>query len=97
VVFSSKRLSPLLNRPFLSYVAPDGACSKPFVVPQKDPAMYENLLLTYTMPTLALGPVTIPERDLVAAIKDSRSHKLIMPPTMGGQAPEQMGSDTASH
>jgi hypothetical protein len=97
VVFSSKRLSPLLNRPFLSYVSPDGSCTKPFVVPQRDPAFYENLLRTYTMPTLATGPVTVPQRDLVAAVKNRSSPKLIMPPATNGLGPEQMASDPASH
>jgi hypothetical protein len=79
VVFSSKRISPLFNRPFLAHVAADGACSRPFLLPQADPQFYDGLLLTYTLPTLAKGPVPVPERALVAAIKDMSRPALVMP------------------
>jgi hypothetical protein len=79
VVFSSKRISPLFNRPFFAHVAADGTCSKPFLLPQADPHFYDGLLRTYTIPTLAIGPLTVPERDLVAAIKDPTALPLVMP------------------
>jgi hypothetical protein len=79
VVFSSKRLSPLFNRPFFAHVAADGTCSKPFLLPQADPHFYDGLLRTYTIPTLAIGPLTVPERGLVAAIKDATALPLVMP------------------
>jgi hypothetical protein len=79
VVFSSKRLSPLINRPHISYVGPDATCSKPFVLPQRDPEFYDSLLLTYTIPTLAIKPVTVPQRELIEAIKSDPKPKLIMP------------------
>ncbi len=81
VVFSSKRLSPLINRPYISYVGPDAACSKPFVLPQRDPEFYDSLLRTYTIPTLATKPVTVPQRELIHAIKSANKPKLIMPDT----------------
>src|SRR5260221_126752 len=34
VVFSSKRISPLFNRPHIAYVAADGHCGKPIILPQ---------------------------------------------------------------
>ncbi len=79
VVFSSKRLSPLINRPYISYVGPDAICSKPFVLPQRDPEFYDSLLRTYTMPTLAIKPITVPQRELIGAIKSANKAKLIMP------------------
>ncbi|HTL55707.1 MAG TPA: hypothetical protein VL361_08505 [Candidatus Limnocylindrales bacterium] len=79
VVFSSKRVSPLFNRPHISYVFPNGECSKAFIVPQKDPEFYDSLLKTYTIPTLAKGPITVPEWKLVDAIKHSGRRPLSMP------------------
>jgi hypothetical protein len=84
VVFSSKRLSPLINRPFIAYVGPDGTCGKPFVLPQRDPEFYDSLLLTYTIPTLAIKAVTVPQRELIDAIKSVNKPKLIMPTTPPG-------------
>jgi hypothetical protein len=87
VVFSSKRLSPLINRPHISYVGPDATCSKPFVLPQRDPEFYDSLLCTYTIPTLAIKPVTVPQRELIDAIKSANKPKLIMPTTQSGAVP----------
>ena len=69
MVFSSKRTSPLFNRPYLAHVSADGRCGKPFILPQGDPEYYDSQIKTYTIPTLATGPVTVPQRDLVQAIK----------------------------
>jgi hypothetical protein len=79
VVFSSKRISPLFNRPHIAYVGPDGHCGKPFILPQKDPEFYDSLLKTFTIPTLSKGPITVPEADLVDAIKHSARRPLTMP------------------
>lgn len=79
IVFSSKRLSPLINRPFMAYVASDGTCSKPFLLPQRDPEFYDTVLQTYTIPTLAIKPVTVPQRELIEAIKNADKSELIMP------------------
>ena len=79
VVFSSKRVSPLLNRPHFSYVSADGHCSKPFILPQEDPEFYDSLLKTFTIPTLAKGPITVPEWKLVDAIKHSERRSFTMP------------------
>jgi WD40 repeat protein len=79
VVFSSKRISPLFNRPHIAYVSPNGQCGKPFILPQEDPEFYDSLLKTFTIPTLAKGPITVPESDLVDAIKHSSRRPLKMP------------------
>jgi hypothetical protein len=79
VVFSSKRISPLFNRPHIAYVSPTGECGKPFILPQEDPEFYDSLLKTFTIPTLAKGPITVPESDLVYAIKHSGHRPLNMP------------------
>jgi hypothetical protein len=88
VVFSSKRASPLFNRPYLAYVSPEGKCGKPFIVPQRDPEYYDFLLRTYTIPTLAIGPVTVPERKLVETIMNTGSRLLGLPGEPTETSPE---------
>lgn len=79
VVFSSKRISPLFNRPFLAYVSPEGKCGKPFILPQRDPQYYDSLMRTYTKPTLAIGPVTVPQSKLIEAITSTGGASFAMP------------------
>jgi hypothetical protein len=87
-VFSSKRNSPLFNRPYLAYVAADGRCGKPFILPQRDPEYYDSQINTYTIPTLATGPVTVPQRDLVQAIKAGGKRALILPEARRSKQPQ---------
>ncbi len=58
-VFTSKRLDGLFARPFFSYLDEKGRASKPFVLPQKDPAFYHTFIKNYNIPELLRGPVTI--------------------------------------
>ncbi len=57
IVFSSKRRDGLCARPFFSYVDEDGEFSKPFVLPQKDPAFYQRFLKTYNIPEFVNGAI----------------------------------------
>jgi len=79
VVFSSKRGNPRLSRPWLAYVWPDGRTGKPFVTPQRDPTADDFNLLTYSNPTLATGPMTVPQKDLIRLIKDKTKPAFVMP------------------
>jgi len=81
-VFSSKREAPLFNRPYLAYIDTDGKCGKAFVLPQEDPGFYDAYLKTYTIPTLAKAPVSIPERQLIEAIVTPNDHPLVIPPVL---------------
>ncbi|MBN1561700.1 PD40 domain-containing protein [candidate division KSB1 bacterium] len=56
-VFSSKRKDGLCARPYFSYLDDDGRASKPFLLPQKNPAYYDTYLLNYNIPELIRGPV----------------------------------------
>jgi len=50
IVFSSRRIDGLYTRPFFAHVAADGTVSKPFLLPQKDPAYYMKLMKSYNIP-----------------------------------------------
>lgn len=62
-VFSSKRSNGFLARPYFCYFRPDGVISKPFVLPQKDPAFYDQYLKTYNVPELFRSKVDVDPRD----------------------------------
>ena len=68
LVFTSKRLSRLLSRPFFSHIDQTGQASKPFVLPQEEPLFYDTFLKNYNVPELITGPVTVAERDLFKAV-----------------------------
>jgi hypothetical protein len=62
-VFTSKRMDGLLGRPYFSRLDSAGVASKPFVLPQKDPAFYDTFLKTYNVPELAGGEIRVGPRD----------------------------------
>ena len=56
-VFSSRRDDGSYTRPYFAYIDECGNVSKPFVLPQKNPRMYESFLLSYNIPELVHGKV----------------------------------------
>jgi hypothetical protein len=65
IVFSSKRLNGLCTHPWFSFIDEDGKASKPFILPQKDPAFYSNFKDNYNRPELVKGKVTFNEQKLL--------------------------------
>jgi hypothetical protein len=68
IVFSSKRDNGVFARPYFNYIDPQGRASKPFVLPQEDPAFYDSCIQTFNAPELATGPVTVSRRAWADAI-----------------------------
>lgn len=56
--FASKRGDGQYGRPYLAYVDKEGKAYKPFVLPQKDPEYYNNMLKSYNIPELSATPVS---------------------------------------
>jgi Tol biopolymer transport system component len=81
LVFSSKRRDGLFTRSYFTYIDQQGRASKPFVLPQKDPAFYDSFHKTYTVPELLTEPVQVRERDLVAAVSSPKVIDVTMPLT----------------
>ncbi|HOW41760.1 MAG TPA: cytochrome C biosynthesis protein, partial [Bacteroidales bacterium] len=63
LVFSSKRMDGLTARPFFAYISSSGAACKPFVLPQKDPELYERFEKTYNRPELITGKIKTGPRN----------------------------------
>ncbi len=88
LVFSSKRLDGLFARPFFSHVDPAGRFSKPFLLPQRDPAYFDSCLETFNVPELIQSPITVAPADLArAATRPNRLLKPAVQPPAQGDAP----------
>ena len=73
MVFSSKRDTGIFTRLFITYIDEAGASSKPFILPQKDPAFYDSFLKLYNVPELITGPVKVNTGALIKAVRGSKS------------------------
>jgi len=70
IVFSSKRRDMDCARLYFSYIDTTGKAAKPFLLPQEDPAFYENFIKTYNVPEMIKEPVQIHWRHLLEAALD---------------------------
>lgn len=71
VVFSSRRGDGLYTRLYIAHINEEGLASKPFLLPQDDPAFYDSFMKSYNIPEFVSGPVTVSEgRISRCAFKD---------------------------
>lgn len=82
--FSSKRRDGLFTRIYFSYIDDDGRAYKPLILPQKDPAYYDSLLKTYSVPELITEKVEVSQRALARAVWAADEVK---PDTISGATP----------
>ncbi len=59
LVFSSKRADGVFTRPYIAYIDENGNPGKPFVLPQKNPAFYQQFTVNYNRPDLVTGKVNL--------------------------------------
>jgi len=90
LVFTSKRRDGLFARTYLTYIDTDGKAHKPVLLPQEDPAFYDSLVKSYTVPELITEPIVVSERALVKALRSSEKVKVN---TAVGAAKPGSGSD----
>ncbi len=64
LVFSSKRTDDVFTRPFIAYIDSNGVAHKPFLLPQKDPDIYNRLQANYNLPELVTGKVELSPFDI---------------------------------
>jgi hypothetical protein len=69
IVFSSKRGDGVTARPYFAYFGSPDDVGKPFVLPQKDPTLYNRLDKTFNIPEFVTGKISINPRDFAAAAK----------------------------
>jgi hypothetical protein len=59
LVFSSKRADGVFTRAYIAYIDENSNPGKPFVLPQKDPAFYQQFTVNYNRPDLVTGKVNL--------------------------------------
>lgn len=71
IVFSSKRPTGIFTRLYLCHVDQDGHTAKPFILPQRDPSYYDDLLSLYSLPEFMTGPVSTSPAALLRTVRDT--------------------------
>lgn len=71
IVFSSRREDGSYTRPYIAYIDELGHDHKAFVVPQKDPAYYRELMKSYNVPEFLLAPVSVSRPDILSRVNKS--------------------------
>lgn len=59
LVFESRRLDGLYTRLYIASIDENGKAGKPFLLPQKDPDYYPELLFSYNVPEFINAPVRL--------------------------------------
>jgi hypothetical protein len=67
LVFSSRRRDGRTTRPHFAHIGPSGRQGKEFVLPQKDPSLYDRMLESFNVPELVTGRINLGPRDFVRA------------------------------
>jgi len=73
-VFSSRRGDGLYTRLYIASIDNAGKVSKPFLLPQKDPRMYNSSLLSYNVPEFVTSKVNIDAKEIekLALLKERK-------------------------
>jgi Tol biopolymer transport system component len=69
LIFSSRRMDGLYTRLYFAYFDSDGNFHKPFLLPQKNPLLYDCSLKSYNVPEFISGKIKINIRLLERIIK----------------------------
>jgi hypothetical protein len=77
-VFASKRDDGIYGKPYFCYVDQEGNTHKPFVLPQKDPRMYDNTLKSYNIPELSKGKLPFGATDIERIYKKTPAENVSM-------------------
>jgi hypothetical protein len=73
IAFSTKRRGGLFTRCYISFIDDTGGAHKPFILPQKDPELYDSLLKTVSVPELITGPVPVRGTTLARVARSDRT------------------------
>ena len=72
MVFSSRREDGLYTKPYFTHVDAQGKASKPFLLPQKDPARYyKRLMKSYNLPAFTTDKVSVGKQRLRDVLRNS--------------------------
>jgi hypothetical protein len=77
-VFNSRRRDGMCGLPYFAFVDTAGSVSRPFLLPQRDPAFYETQLKSFNVPVLVSGPVRVGWRELSRAAGGAAAEKKVL-------------------
>lgn len=69
LVFSSKRVDGRSARPYFAHIDSLGNQGKEFVLPQKDPSLYNRMLESFNIPEFVNGRIKLKPRDFANATR----------------------------
>ena len=72
-VFASKRGDGKYGRAYFCHVDEHGNVTKPFVLPQEDPWLYEDSLRSYNIPDLSDGPANFDAEMIGRMVKETQA------------------------
>ncbi len=67
IIFSSKRRDGLTARPYIAFFGSPKKIGKPFILPQKNPQVYDKMIETFNLPELVTNQINIRPRDFARA------------------------------
>lgn len=68
VIFSSRRDDGSFTRLYITRFGDDGRCTKPFMLPQRDPEHNLQLYKSYNIPEFMVAPVSVSRQTLMDAV-----------------------------
>lgn len=81
LVFSSKMRDNVITRPYFTYIDEKGKAHKPFILPQEDPTFYDTFIITYNVPELVDGPITVSgQKILKIGLTEGSTQKAVLDP-----------------
>ena len=75
-VFASKRDDGIYGKPYFCYIDASGKAHKPFVLPQRDPETYDNMLKSFNIPDLSDSPVAFDAADIEKVYMDQEAEQV---------------------
>lgn len=81
IAFSSKRRDGVFTQTYLAHVNDKGEVARPVLVPRRDPASYDELPYTQSVPELVTAPVPVTPAALARAARSTTPVKLELPET----------------
>ncbi|MBR2064090.1 MAG: PD40 domain-containing protein [Bacteroidales bacterium] len=77
-VFASKRGDGKYGKPYFCHVDDNGNLTKPFVLPQEDPWLYENSLRSFNIPDISDGPVNFDAMTIGRMVREAESETFVI-------------------
>ena len=75
-VFGSRRMDGLYTHPYIAAIDENGQVGKPFLLPQKNPAVYIESLYSYNVPEFINDPIYIKANHLATKLLSSERVKV---------------------